>query len=96
MDKPIEVGKWAVIYKPTACCGKVGKNFGLPFVVTKISHMLGQCPLCGRVSAEVCVSGVGGRSDSASEAAICRRIDDPFEEEETLKDMIKDLEISLK
>lgn len=87
MDKPIEVGKWAVIDKPYRCCGYKSKGFGIPFIVLALKqHRSGGCPNCKAIdyAADACVGvGTGRTPTSMAPLYVCKRIDDPGEEQST-------------
>lgn len=92
MNKPIEVGCWAVIYKPTPCCGWYGKYFGIPFIV----HSIGKRPrphVCGRckISIGAPVQAFEMQSSGNLMGAIlahCKRIDPPSETESTEEERV--------
>ena len=83
MSKPIEVGKWAVVYKPEPCCGKYQAFFGAPFIVTKIS-IAGfaeyECSYCGADVPDGTVM-IEDQVGDVLEARICKRLNDPPAEE---------------
>lgn len=84
MTKPIEVGCWAVNYKPMPCCGQTASGFGIPFVVTKIDRSFrGWATVCLTCEAPVhdatSAYGVFGDPNCATLLALCKRIDPPSE-----------------
>ncbi len=85
MGKPIEVGCWAVIYKPTRCCGAIGPNFGIPFLVSKIerSSWFDCCPKCGYTEGESSSIVIGVRPNRGPWIYMVKRIDPPGEEQTT-------------
>ncbi len=53
MSGNIEVGKWAVVYKPYSCCGTRPLDFGIPFIVQEITGLrLTGCPYCNSLVEE--------------------------------------------
>jgi hypothetical protein len=77
--KPIEVNKWAQVYKPMPCCGGIIKNAAIPFIVTELSvAMMAECPACKySYMDELSAYGFLGDPDRAVPACICKRLDDP-------------------
>ena len=85
MSKPIEVGKWAAVYKRTSCCGAMYPQHGVPFVVSRIAladHLV-RCD-CG-FSYPAGTLWVGGirDEDEAVPIYVVKRIDGPDESTDT-------------
>lgn len=50
MEKPVEVNKWAAIYRAITCCNAPFKvSAYTPFIVERIETINTQCPFCGAV-----------------------------------------------
>lgn len=78
MSGKIEVGCWAVLWKAYPCCGLRPDSFGIPFIVTVIEEVMGDCE-CGHSFTEI---GIYDSSDDHHyPAQLCKRIDPPSESE---------------
>ena len=78
--KPIEVGCWAVIYKPFPCCSKYSHYFGLPFLVTGMHEatVFARCPFCkSSMHNSTCITGQFNNDFDGAPLHICKRIDPP-------------------
>lgn len=97
-DKPIEVGKWAVIYKPSPCCGLRQKAFGIPFIVEKIRTVdlpNCRCNRCGKSYPNIQTVVIGYGHPFVELLELCKRLDDPPEEDE-LQQIMEDTDELLK
>jgi hypothetical protein len=86
MSGQIEVGKWAVMYKPMPCCGD-RQYQNLPFVVTEIRNQWGTCTNCRAKFFSLGVFGIGGHPRYSANIEICKRIDDLDEPTEETKEL---------
>ena len=80
MGKTIEVGCWAVIYKPFPCCGTYSHWHGLPFVVETIHSGKSSCYHCNYVSDEPLINNADTFDGAGWHISMCKRIDPPAEE----------------
>ncbi len=86
MEKPIEVGCWAVIYRGALCCGWHSQVENVPFQVSSIEQSRRvKCPKCGAKGPKrfTAVFGVAGNPDRGSNMVYVKRIDPPGEEQTT-------------
>lgn len=78
MSGKIEVGCWAVVYKPMPCCGAKGVTFGIPFIVLAIrKSQNGRCHHCDAVFYSIDVR----QPSKWTPMEVCKRIDPPSESE---------------
>jgi len=82
MNGKIEVGCWAVIYKPFPCCGTRPKEFGIPFIVEAIDSGIPIKCDCPRVWPASTVYALAPKFNMAAPLEIIKRIDPPAESEE--------------
>ena len=91
MDKPIEVGKWAVVHLPYRCCGQVSKRFGIPFIVQSITVFpnSGGCPFCKQIDTALdarTAIGTGFSPGAKAPLYVVKRLDDPDVAEPTTQE----------
>lgn len=85
-DKPIEVGKWAVVAYKWPCCMRPANHRNIPFIVTAIGKEYGsnmRCSCGADWRGKPIAYGIAGKPNMAAPIAILRRIDDPPAEEST-------------
>lgn len=84
MSGKIEVGCWAVIYKPRPCCGTSSTLHGVPFIVTSIEPVGEQqvCKSCHQLLGDpISAFGQLGNPNLGTRLEMLKRIDPPSESE---------------